>query len=333
MESAALEPRGQSFTAPPLVVDADLLIRNVGYAVRRGYDQSLITHARHGYSPFAGIPLYASASVAAEVERHLGEIAKRCKKPFEEVLDTWNTVFRPRILFVPLNGKEIDDPRIDAVRALHAPDVPTATLAVMLAESVLVTHNAKHFRPLGIAGQDVTKISIEAHALGVTLKQANAATVLPRLLGYGAYEGAKRAASAFGPELCLALGLLAIGAIIRYWETDTLRRVRTGATQVMREIGPPIASALERGEEAAATLWRFTVTPPEPRPALAFVARELATRSTLTTQEIADSLRWHGYRFKNERAHRTWTRAWLIGNSCFYEVRRGQWSLGYVLSD
>jgi len=27
------------------------------------------------------------------------------------------------------------------------------------------------------------------------------------------------------------------------------------------------------------------------------------------------------------------TRAWLVANSCFHEVQRGHWSLGYVISE
>ena len=330
-ESVATETRPAPRLSPvPVVVDADLLIRNIGYGVREGTDESLITNARPGYARAGGIPLYATTAVAAEVERHLHEVARRCERPEQEVIAVWNDVFRPRIVFVPVRGDELDDPRIAAVRRLHEKDAPTAALAVLLGESVLLTHNVKHFRPLGIAGQDVTEMSIEAHRLGSALKQADAATVLPRVVGYGAYAGTQRLVAAVGSEGVLAFALLGLGLIVKYWETDRIRSVRAGAVRVMQEIGPPLGEFLERAERASATLWQFAVAPMEPRPAMSCIARALAAEATLSTEEIADRLRWDGFGF-NGGVHRTQTRAWLLREQCFHEVRRGHWSLGYVI--
>jgi hypothetical protein len=316
---------------PPFVLDADVLIRNVGYAVRRGHNDSLIAHGRHGYFPSIGIPLYAALSVGEEVERRLPDVARRCGKSLGEVVTTWNEVFLPRLLFVPISGDEIKDDRVDAVRRLDPNDVTTAALAVLLAESVLLTHNYKDFQPLGIPKVEVKEIAVEAQALSGVLRQADAATLLPRAVGYGVHAGAKRVVSALGSEASLVLGLLILGAIVLYWESEPMRRVRAGAAKTIERIGPPIAEALEQGDAASAALWRVTVRPADPVTGLAYAARELAVANTLTTKEIADRLRWNGFQFKGDGEHRTLTRAWLIANDCFYELRRGHWSLGYLL--
>ncbi len=49
----------------------------------------------------------------------------------------------------------------------------------------------------------------------------------------------------------------------------------------------------------------------------------------MTTVEVAQELRRHGFSFRGGQRLETATRAWLIGEPCFFEVERGRWALGY----
>lgn len=45
----------------PVVVDADVLLRNVDYALRKGYPPALLGSASGPYSLFTGVGLFAAA--------------------------------------------------------------------------------------------------------------------------------------------------------------------------------------------------------------------------------------------------------------------------------
>ena len=49
----------------------------------------------------------------------------------------------------------------------------------------------------------------------------------------------------------------------------------------------------------------------------------------MTTREVARELHGRGFRFKGDGRFETRTRAWLVEQSCFHELSRGHWSLGY----
>lgn len=315
----------------PVVVDADVLYRNVDYALRRARTGALIASASSEYTLFSGVVLFATARVLEEVERHLPDIAKRRAVPYAEVVRVWNELFLPRIRIVALDETLIDDPRVDGVRALHAADAPTAALALALAPCVLLTDNRDHFLPLGLPDRPTDEIAIDAHALSEFVTGMNGALLLSGLTGAAVIEGSKRVISLLGKEGALLVGLIALGAAILYWRSEPGGRFRQGLSAVARDLGPPLMQAVERGLAVSERVSALAIEPTNaPRSALSYVAQRLATGQTMmSTTEIARALRDAGYGFAEPGTYQTQVRAWLLQTDCFFELRRGNWALGY----
>ena len=150
VETEALIGRAQTDMVPlPIVLDADVLHRNVDYCLRTGYTPRVLEAASTNYTLLTGVVVFATSRVQAEVERQLVEIAQRRGVTLEDVRQLWEKLFLPRIRFVEISAEDIEDPRVDEVAALHGADAPTAALAVMLAPCIVLTDNRKHFAPWG----------------------------------------------------------------------------------------------------------------------------------------------------------------------------------------
>lgn len=104
----------------PVVVDANVLIRNVDYAIRTGRSGALLAGASRGYSLISGVVLFAAAEVADESIRHLPDIAQRRDASLDEVRGVWNSLIVPNVRFVSLHARASSDPRVKEVRNLHA---------------------------------------------------------------------------------------------------------------------------------------------------------------------------------------------------------------------
>jgi hypothetical protein len=81
---------------PPVVVDTDVLIRNLEYFVKRGYPGALLGQASGNYSLVSGVVLFAAAEVYGEAMRHLPEVAQRQNVSIEQVRHAWNQLVVPR---------------------------------------------------------------------------------------------------------------------------------------------------------------------------------------------------------------------------------------------
>lgn len=318
----------------PLIVDADVLLRNVEYCVRMGWTPRLLESASTNYTLVTGVLLFATLRVQEEVERHLPDVAKRRGVTNESVLKVWNNIFLPRIRIVDVDARLEPDPRVDRVRELDESDTPTAALAVMLAPCVLLTDNRKHFAPLGLPDERTDDIAVDAHALSRYLLGANAAMLVPAMGGAAVMEGSKKLIDALGKDGALLVGLIAVGLVFLYWRSESGGRVRESVKAMAHELGPQLVEALEQGRVLSDKISALAIEPKVgPTTALAFMARELATSQTvMPTAEVARRLRGAGYRFTQHGDFRTHVRAWLVDHDCFFEARRGQWTLGYHLS-
>ena len=315
----------------PIVVDADVLHRNVDYCVRKGWTPSLLDGASMNYSLMTGVVLFATARVQAEVEAQLGEIAARRDVPHGDVVRVWNEVFLPRVRFVEISEHDLEDARIEQVRALHEADAPTAALAVTLAPCVVLTDNRKHLAPLGIRDAHTDRIALDAHELSHYYAGANAMALVPTITGTMAIEGSKKIISTIGREGAVLIALILIGAAVVLWRSEPGGRLRESARKLAREVGPPLAEAATRALVLTDQMSALAIEPPPPPDsALRLIAKILATRQTcLTTAEVSRRLREHGYRFADAASHATQTRRWLLQEGCFVERQSGHWTLGY----
>jgi hypothetical protein len=318
----------------PIVLDADVLHRNVDYCLRTGYTPKLLEAASASYSLLSGVVVFATGRVREEVERQLVEIAERRNFSLSEVTALWERLFLPRIRFVEIGDRDIEDPRVDEVRALHNADAPTAALAVLLAPCVLLSDNRKHFAPLRIAETRTDLIAVNARELAGYYGSLNAMTLLPTVTGALVLEGSKKVVSSIGSEMALVLAALLIGAGVALWLSEPGSEMREGLKRFAREVGPPLAAAATRALVLSEEMSALAIDPPEQQSAARLIAKVLATRQTvLSTSEIAGRLEEHGYRFAGGAKHATSTRRWLTEQNCFVEQQRGRWTLGYHASE
>jgi hypothetical protein len=315
----------------PIVVDADVLYRNVDYTVRQGWTGALIRSASPDYTLWSGVVLFATPRVLDEVERRLDTIAARQGVAPHDVRQVWNEIFLPRIRIVNLEEHLVDDPRVRAVRKLHENDAPTAALAVTLAPCLLLTDNRKHFRPLGISDRPTDEIALDAYALSTYLTGMNGTILISQLTGTAVIEGSKKVASSLGRNGTVIIALILLGAAYLYWRSEPGGRLRQSVKSIAREAGQPLIAAVENGLAVSDRVSALAIEPPdEPHPALHYVMYTLATQQTvMSTAEIVQLLRRGGYTFSQTGDYRTQTRAWLLKSECFFEMRRGRWAVGY----
>jgi len=313
----------------PLVVDADVLIRNLEYAVKKDYAPALLGQASGTYSLFTGVALFATPQVVEETERHLPEIVARTGNR-DEVARVWGEMFLPRIRVVPVDMGEIADQRIDGVTALHPNDAPTAALAALLAPAVLLTDNRKHFLPFGLDETKTDAVAIDAFAVGELRAGLQAASIVPRVSAIAAVEGSKKLVRALGPEITLIIGLILIGAFAWYLTTQRGQRVRGQLMEFGRIYGPPLMAEVEKRIDAGNRLTAFAVDEPVPQTPLNLIARRLAVgEPSMTSAEIVRELAMHSLSFRGAKNQVTAARAWLARHACFTEGPRGHWSLGF----
>jgi hypothetical protein len=314
----------------PIVVDADVLIRNVEYAIRHGKPGALFANASSRYSLTTSVVLFATPRVGGETIRHLPDVAKRTGIALADVRRAWNELFVPHVRFVPLRDDAVEDPRVAAVRGLHANDAPTAALTVLLARAVLATDNRKHFRPFDLPDTKTDSVAIDVAQVGEFGTTMTAGMLLPTVTGLGVYEGSKKVISLLGEEGAALVGLVALGGVMLSWNSERSKGVRSALANAARELGPPIGAAFDKGISAGERVAAFAVDRLEEPDALAVIARRLAVGQTMmTTTEIVRELRTRGYSFGDGTRLEAETRAWLEREPCFYEAFRGTWTLGY----
>jgi len=312
----------------PVVVDADVLIRNVEYTIRKGWAGALLGRASGGYSLASGVVLFAAASAGGEAIRHLPEVAERQGVDLQMVRTTWNSLIVPNVRFVALRDDAVSDPRIDGV---HWKDVPTAILASLLAPAVLATDNRKHFRPFGLPDEIKTDaVAIDLYAVGQYGTGVNSAILVPRLSGAMVVEGAKKASAKLGNDAVALVGLVILGGFVLFLLSERGRSFRAKVGEAAREYGPPLMERVVEGIAASERVGEFAIERVDEPNALAVLARHLAVGQTMmSTVDVAHELRRRRYSFRGGVRHETATRAWLVREPCFHEFQHGHWSLGY----
>jgi hypothetical protein len=312
----------------PVVVDADVLIRNVEYTVRKGWAGALLGRASGGYSLSTGVVLFAAAPAGGEVIRHLPEVAERQGVDLQTVRATWNSLIVPSVRFVKLRNDAVSDPRIEGV---HPKDVPTAVLASLLAPAVLATDNRKHFRPFGLADEIKTDtVAIDLYAVGQYGTGVNSATLVPRLSGAMAVEGAMKVSAKLGNDVTALIGLVILGGLVLFFLSERGSSFRAKVGKAAQEHGPQLMEWMAEGIAASQRVGEFAIERVREPDALAVLARHLAVGQTMmSTAEVARELRQWGYSFRGEVRHEMATRAWLVRESCFHEFQHGHWSFGY----
>ncbi len=129
-----------------------------------------------------------------------------------------------RLVSLPLRLRELDD-RVAAIRGFDPADYSTAALAALVSPCILLTHNHKHFRPLGVRdpyqGINAVLAAIDLR-LGEAPIQAVATAPVAPVVAIGA--GAKWAAKRVGPIVWVLLGMLIMAGVVLYRRQSAVRK-------------------------------------------------------------------------------------------------------------
>lgn len=315
----------------PVVVDADVLLRDVGYAAGKGYLSALLGMASPGYTLITGVALFTTPRVIEEVVRHLPEVAHRTGRTENAIAEVWTTSILPRLRVVEVRDGAVVDHRVESVRAKHAADVPTAALAVLLAPAVLVTDNHRHFQPLiGSDPPRTVDLARDIYKIGATGSAMNGTILVTRLGWLATSEAARRLTRSMTRTQVALFGLAISGALGLAVLSHNARGIPSALTRIAERAAAEIGRSAAASERIAGFRVERTASSSD---ALSDLSRLLAAnRTTMTTTEIAGHLREHGYAF-DEGRHETATRAWLQREPGFVEVARGQWALGYYVEE
>lgn len=230
----------------PVVVDADVLLRNVDYPIRTGRTGARLRQADSNYSLFTGVALFAAAEVGAEAIKHLPDIADRRRVSMEVVHETSNRLVVPNVRFVKLVSASSTDPRVEAVRNLDPSDAHSAELVALLAPAILATDNRKHFSPFALPEAKTDEVAIDLSALADVGLGVRGTLLLPTAAGAVTIEGSKKLAAKIGTDGAFIIAPVLLGALALYMTSDRGRGLRAKLGEIAEEIMCP-AYAGNRG--------------------------------------------------------------------------------------
>jgi hypothetical protein len=91
-------------------VEASSCCAGGSYRTTPGYTPRVLEAACMSYTLVTGVVVFATRAVQEELERQLVEIAQRREVALEDVTHLREKLFLPRIRFVEISEKDIEDP-------------------------------------------------------------------------------------------------------------------------------------------------------------------------------------------------------------------------------
>lgn len=148
-----LFPSAVVASVPAIVVDANVLRKDVLYACRTGRRTTLVNAARAGL-----FRLFCAGHVASEVLKHHERWSHEGKIDPARFTDVWVRDYAPLLHLIPSPPEGLmthtEEARLAALRAKDPDDVPSATLALTLGAFYLSEDGQR--RPRSTANVDAT---------------------------------------------------------------------------------------------------------------------------------------------------------------------------------
>ena len=312
----------------PAVLDTDFVRTGLHHQLSNGTPPRSVRTARDG-----SLRLFMEYDTLTETRRKLPTFATQLGAPETDLRRILNQDWLPNIDVVKLPGLLRDaDPRANRVRDLDPGDFPAAALAALLSPCLLLTHNYKHFGPLGVHTRTQGRDGVMAVvAINIGEMQVRAIVLIPASPVIAVGAAAKSAADRMGPVVWWILAVLAglaIGGGI-WWYRKQPQERRDEIKHVAGEIGSHLmeefSTAADGVGQARLRLRACVVPRPEPRSTTSAVLRELAlSAESLSAQQLAELLD------PQLRPPVADLRAWLREHdgTVFKQVRRGGFVLG-----
>ncbi len=308
----------------PGVLDTCFVRTGLARQLESGVPPASLGAARNGT-----IRLFMERDTLDETCRRLPRFAQQLGVPAERLSDLFAREWLPhiRIVVLPPALRELDA-RALAVRDLDLGDYPAASLAALLSPCVLLTHDRKHFVPLGIQsssqGVDAVVAALDLKVGEVRLQAVAAVPATPLIM---ADAGIRAAIEHIGPWACVLIALVIAGAFWLYQRQSRERRA-----SIKKTLADGSYLLLAESQRAARSVQRsreqldvHLVPSPERATAAAAVLRELAVApESMSAKQLYDALG------APVRAPVGSVRDFLHANKhgIFSEARRGSFLLG-----
>lgn len=308
----------------PGVLDTSCLRTGLARQLKDGAPPPSLGAARDGT-----VRLFMEQDTLDETCQRLPRFAQQLGVPTSRLASLFAREWLPhiRVVALPPALRELDA-RAIGVRDLDADDYPAAALAALLSPCVLLTHNHKHFGPLGVQrysqGVDAVVAALDVKVGEIRLQAVAAVPAAPII---AAHSGITLAIEHTGPAAWLLIALVIGGAVWLYRRQPQARReaIKTTAVDatcwVLAESDRAARSVQQSREQLAIHL----VPPPECVTPTAAVLRELATApESMSAQQLYDTLD------PSVQAPVAALRQFLHANkpSVFHEAGRGSFLLG-----
>lgn len=313
------------------VLDTSCVRTGLGQQVNNERKPASLTTAQDGT-----IRLFMEKATLEETLEKLPLFADQLKVPPNDLRRMFATDWLPnlRVVDLPPELRQLDS-RAAAVRDLDPDDYPAACLAALLSPCILLTHNHKDFRPLGIEDpQQGVNAVLEAINMKVADQefQAHATITVAPVMGIGA--GIRWAIERKSPVVWGAAAVLVLAGVITFQQQppDRKKTITDSAIRFGRFVLTESERTSSSAMRARQLLGAYVVPPPEEDAPLATVLSAVAgSREPMSAQRLYEEL--EGV----ERLAVTDLRAFLHQNkdAVFQEVRRGTFVLGqtYVVAD
>lgn len=227
------------------VGDTGGLMNDVVQAARRGHATSLMAAMCFGTAL-----LYIPRHVLVEVQRDLPIYCQRPKHAVDRdaAMKMWQMAYAPfiRVVDVPSSWGS-GDARVQAVAARHDTDLPTAQLAVALADSYMLARDGDLTEHFGKHEHLELLHAAANRGEMVHLRQAGSLpVVLAKAVAYEAYKLVRRMPTV--AQLGVVMAASTLGLL---WQQSgraakDLERIGSVAGRVVQKVGPPLAQLQER---------------------------------------------------------------------------------------
>lgn len=308
----------------PGVLDTSCVRTGLKRRLETGVPPPSLGAARNGT-----VRLFMERETLNETYRRLPRFAQQLGVPTSRLASLFAEEWLPhiRIVALPPALRQVDG-RAIAVRTLDADDYPAAALAALLSPCVLLTHDRKHFGPLGIqrSSQGVDAI-IAALDVKVGEVRLQAVATVPATPFIAAHAGIGLAIEHMGPAAWVLIALVVAGAVWLYQRQPPARKaaIKTAAADAAHLFLAESQRAALSTQQSRERLATHLVPAPECVTPAAAVLRELATTpEPISAKQLYDALD------APVRAPVQALRDFLHTNkrSVFCEARRGSFVLG-----
>jgi len=287
----AMERMGAGQRRPvPGVLDTSCVRTGLARQLETGVPPASLGAARNGT-----VCLFMERDTLNETCRKLPRFAQQLGVPTSRLASLFDREWLPhiRVVALPPALRELDD-RALAVRSLDADDYPAAALAALLSPCVLLTHDRKHFGPLGIqsSSQGVNAV-IAALDVKFGEMRLQAVVAMPAAPFVAAHAGIRLTIDHMGPAAWVLIALVVAGALWLYWRQAPARKaaIKTAAADAAHLLLAESQRAALSTQQSRERLAMYLVPRPQCVTPTAAVLRELATApESMSATQLYDTL-------------------------------------------